>query len=82
MLKIFADPIHDLQVAAREAKRQNPTYRSEAFKCLGRIAAARTDLDMSDAVYDIVHPVLSDILATDEQGDGMELDEPDKSRIT
>lgn len=62
-----------LQVALREAKRQNMAYRPSAIKCLGRIAAARTDKDMSDTVYDILHPILVEAVGTLNE-DSMEVD--------
>lgn len=62
-----------IQISIREAKRQNARYRPHAFKSLGRIAAARTDINMADTVFDIVAPVLTD-LADSENQDKMDID--------
>ncbi|KAH7062064.1 proteasome stabiliser-domain-containing protein [Macrophomina phaseolina] len=60
------------KVVVREAKRQNKTYRQHALKPLGRIAAARTDLDWSEIVSDIVTPVADELTEGDE--DAMDVD--------
>lgn len=59
-----------LQIAVREAKRQNATYRQYSVRYLGQICRARTDVDMSDVVFEIVEPLLKN--STD--GDPMEVD--------
>ena len=46
------------QIALREAKRQNVTYRSHAVAALGKVALARTDVDMHIGVFDLVKPLL------------------------
>lgn len=62
-----------MQVALREAKRQNLAYRPFAIKCLGRVAAARTDKDMADVVSDAIQPVL--VQAVEDLGeDAMDVD--------
>lgn len=48
------------QIAIREAKRQNATYRQHSIKCVGQISRALTDTDMSDAVFGVVEPLLHD----------------------
>ena len=67
-----------VQIAVREAKRQNLAYREHSIRALGRYAAARTDKDLSDAVHDVVGPVLEDLCrqdAGDEEGDKMDVDD-------
>ena len=61
---------HHLQITAREAKRQNAAYRQHAIKCLGRICRARTDVDLSETVFQIVEPILEEV----GQGEPMEVD--------
>ena len=65
----IADPSL-LQIAIREAKRQNPTYRQHSIKALGRVARARKDLDTSDSVFDAVGSVMS----SHDDEDAMEVD--------
>lgn len=62
-----------LQIMIREAKRQNPAYRPHALRCLGRFARARTDLDLSNDVREIVSAVFSDMVKIDGE-DAMEVD--------
>lgn len=42
------------KVALREAGRRNEAYRPHAFEALGRFAAVRTDLDMLEAIWEVV----------------------------
>ena len=63
-----------LQIAVREAKRQNAAYRLHAMPALGRVAAARTDKDMSDTVYDIIAPVLTETVEKEEADDNDAMD--------
>ncbi|KAJ9645236.1 proteasome component M29 [Coniosporium tulheliwenetii] len=60
------------KVIIREAKRQNAAYRQYTLGALGQVAAARTDMDMSETVMDIVEPVIEELTATNE--DAMEVD--------
>ena len=71
---LYADLTLFMQVAIREAKRQNLGYRGHALKCLGRVAAARTDIDMSDVVCDIASPMLEEMVQSDNDIDKMEVD--------
>lgn len=57
----------------REAKRQNIAYRSHAFKCLGRIATARPDLDLSEVTHNIVAPAMTEIRDAESE-DVMDVD--------
>lgn len=66
------------RVIVREAKRQNTTYRQYALGALGQVAAARTDMDMSETVMDIVEPVVEELTATSV--DAMEVDGESKVR--
>ena len=54
------------KIAIREAKRNNDTYRPNAFTSLGEYSEARTDIDMFDDVYNIVAPILEDYNAEDK----------------
>ncbi|KAF2178559.1 ARM repeat-containing protein [Zopfia rhizophila CBS 207.26] len=63
------------KVAIREAKRQNKTYRPFAFEALGKVCKARTDLDLSVTVVEIVEAAIKEVLGDeDEEGDKMEID--------
>jgi proteasome component ECM29 len=42
------------QIVLREAKRNNPTYRGPAIKCLGIYADGFETLDLFERTYDIV----------------------------
>lgn len=53
----------DLQVATREAKRQNTAYRPHGIRCLAKVCRARNDVDLSGSVFAIVEPVLREALA-------------------
>lgn len=59
-----------LQIALREAKRQNADYRAHSVKALGRVAIARADIDMNDDVFEVVEPLLT----PDFDEDKMEVD--------
>ncbi|EME39141.1 hypothetical protein DOTSEDRAFT_66216 [Dothistroma septosporum NZE10] len=59
-----------VKIALREAKRQNADYRAHSVKALGRIAKARSDIDMSDGVFDVVDP----LLMPESDEDKMEID--------
>ena len=52
------------KIAIREAKRNNDEYRRHAFRCLGRFAAVRDDLNMLPEIAHIVHPYMD--LASDD----------------
>nr|POE63451.1 proteasome component ecm29 [Quercus suber] len=49
-----------LKIAVREAKRQNARYQQYAIKCLGQVARARVDVDLSETVFDIALPLIVD----------------------
>jgi len=55
-------------IALREARRNNDAYRVHAFRCLWRLAAARTDIDMLDDIAKVVTPFL-DALADEDRMD-------------
>lgn len=59
----------------REAKRQNLAYRKFSVPSLGKVASARTDVDMFDTVFDTVQPIFDELVtqARDEI-DAMEVD--------
>lgn len=57
-----------MQIAVREAKRQNVGYRQYSVKCLGQICRARVDVDISGTVFEIVEPLLK------VSGDGEPMD--------
>lgn len=59
-----------LQIAIREAKRQNVAYRQHSVTCLAQICRARTDTDMSGVVLEVVEPVL----VGEADGEPMEVD--------
>lgn len=61
------------KMTVREAKRQNADYRQYAIRALGQIAAARTDIDMSSAVLEIVEPIIEELTSRDY--DAMEVDD-------
>jgi proteasome component ECM29 len=58
------------QIAIREAKRQNATYRQHSVKALGQIALARVDINLSATVCEIVSP----LVAIDTDDDAMDVD--------
>jgi hypothetical protein len=51
-------------------------YQQDAFVALGQIAAARTDIDMTETVFDIVSPVVEDLTSPGEE-DSMDVDAGD-----
>ncbi|KAK1814251.1 proteasome component M29 [Friedmanniomyces endolithicus] len=59
-----------VKIASREAKRQNAAYKPHAIKCIGQVALALHDTDMSETVFTIVRPVLEDA----SEGEPMEVD--------
>jgi proteasome component ECM29 len=62
------------KVVIREAKRTNKTYRPHALEALGKVAKARTDLELSSAVVDIVQSVLDEVLGEDEEEKSEKMD--------
>jgi proteasome component ECM29 len=66
-----------MQIAVREAKRQNVAYRPHAIKALAEVAAARRDVDMSAIVLEIVAPLIDEQL----QDDPMDVDD-DKAKTS
>jgi len=54
-----------MQIAVREAKRQNVAYRPHALMALAQIADARRDIDLSSTVSEIVTPLLDEELQED-----------------
>lgn len=69
-----------LQIAIREAKRQNVAYRQHAIKALGQIGAARTDVDMSDAVFEVVEPLLQASIEGNDDEQRMDVDGEEGSK--
>ena len=63
------------KIAIREAKRNNDAYRPHAFTSLGEYSEARTDIDMFDEVYNIITPMLEELINEDK----MDTDEDNKS---
>jgi proteasome component ECM29 len=59
-----------MQIAVREAKRQNATYRPHAVKALAQVADARRDIDMHETVMGVVKPLLDE----DVDSDPMDVD--------
>jgi proteasome component ECM29 len=59
-----------MQIAVREAKRQNAAYRPHAVKALAQIAEARRDIDMHATVMGVVKPLIDD----DSESDPMDVD--------
>ena len=53
----------------REARRQNRGYQRYAYPVLGRIATARTDLDLSSTVLEIVCPEVDELTANQDAMD-------------
>lgn len=58
----------------REAKRQNKTYQVHAFEVLGKYAIARTDLDLSGTIIEIISPVIEELISAE---DDMKIDGAD-----
>lgn len=57
------------RIIFRESKRQNRQYQAFAFPVLGTYAAARTDLDMSASIFDIISPVIDELVTRDDEMD-------------
>lgn len=62
------------KVTIREAKRQNKTYRPHGLEALGKICRARTDLELSSTVVEIVESLLEELLGGEEDGEKMDVD--------
>jgi hypothetical protein len=62
----------------REARRQNRSYQVHAYAALGRYAAARKDLDLSDEVLETITTTVEELTATDD--DAMDVDD-DKAKV-
>ncbi|KAF2769317.1 ARM repeat-containing protein [Teratosphaeria nubilosa] len=63
-----------VKIATREAKRQNAQYRQHSIKAIGQVCLARSDIDLSGTILDIVEP----LLVSSEDSEPMEVDgEPD-----
>jgi proteasome component ECM29 len=62
------------KVAIREAQRQNKPYRPFALEALGKICRARTDLELSSTVVEIVEAVLDEVFRSEEEGEKMDVD--------
>ncbi|EPE06844.1 proteasome component [Ophiostoma piceae UAMH 11346] len=63
------------KIATVEAKRNNDAYRVYAFRCLGKVAAAREDVEMWPDVVTIVTPHLEALKEFDEkQANEMDID--------
>ncbi|KAK5173412.1 proteasome component M29 [Saxophila tyrrhenica] len=60
-----------IKIAVREAKRQNAVYKPHSIQALGQVAQARSDIDMSDTIFDIVGPLLESEV---DDEDAMEID--------
>lgn len=73
-------PILDLanpsQIILREAKRNNPSYRSSALKSLGSFVNGFDGLDLFDEAYEIVTSSISE-----DTDDTMDVDAPDGRSI-
>ncbi|KAK3071415.1 hypothetical protein LTS18_014863 [Coniosporium uncinatum] len=67
------------KIIVREAKRQNAGYRQYAIRDLGKVSAARTDIDMSQTVLEIVESVVEE-LAVAKDDDAMEIDGGDAAK--
>ncbi|KAK8197641.1 proteasome stabiliser-domain-containing protein [Phyllosticta capitalensis] len=67
------------KIIVREAKRQNKTYRQHVFEPLGRVAKARTDIERSGMVMDIIEPVVDELTGA-KDGDEMDIDGGDELR--
>jgi len=62
------------KIAIREAKRTNKPYRPFALEALGKIAKARTDLEISGTVEEIVAAVLDEVVKDEDDGEKMDVD--------
>jgi proteasome component ECM29 len=54
------------KIAIREAKRNNDAYRPHAFASLGEYSEAQSDIDMFDEVYNIINPIIEELLGDDK----------------
>jgi proteasome component ECM29 len=54
------------KIAIREAKRNNDAYRPHAFASLGEYSEIRSDIDIFDEVYNIINPILEELLSDDK----------------
>jgi proteasome component ECM29 len=64
------------KIMIREAKRDNRAYQTHAYALLGEYAAAREDLDLSEAVMEIVKPTV-ETLTKDDDENKMDVDGDD-----
>ena len=62
------------KVAIREAKRQNKVFRPYALEAFGKVCKARTDLELSGTVQEVVQSVLDELVGEQEDGDKMDVD--------
>jgi proteasome component ECM29 len=62
------------KVAVREAKRQNKAYRPFALDAMGKVARARSDLELSGTAAEIVESVLDEIVGEGGEEDGEKMD--------
>lgn len=62
------------KVSIREAKRQNKTYRPFAIEAMGKVCRARTDLELSGTVVEVVEGVLGELLDSGEEAEGEKMD--------
>lgn len=65
-----ADHVVLMQIAVREAKRQNVVYRPHAVKALAQVGEARRDIDMHETVMGVVKPLIEE----DSENDPMDVD--------
>jgi proteasome component ECM29 len=63
------------KIVLREARRQNKGYQRFSYPVLGRIATARSDLDLNGTVLEIVCPEVDELTADQ---DAMEVDGDDE----
>jgi proteasome component ECM29 len=62
------------QIALREARRNNHTYQLHSLAALGDVAMYRTDVDISDEVFETIDPLIKDLVSGLDD-DAMEIDE-------
>ncbi|KAF1996134.1 ARM repeat-containing protein [Amniculicola lignicola CBS 123094] len=62
------------KVAIREAKRTSKPYRPHALEALGKACRARTDLEISGTVVEIVEGVLEEVVGEGEEDEGEKMD--------
>ncbi|KAF2759252.1 ARM repeat-containing protein [Pseudovirgaria hyperparasitica] len=60
------------KIILREARRNNKVYQQAALPSLGKVAVARTDIDMSADVFNIIDSLVEEYTAADE--DAMDVD--------